>query len=123
MNGGRRLPGWLNVRIGRHVLLGERQVPGIDHHREIRPATQLVGGIDGIIQALVKMRTQRCGQVSARGKPEHPNPVRVDSPFGRMFANQPNCALRILQAPRATWDKALNRARDTSAARRSLPPS
>ena len=63
---GRSLRRHMNIRIRRKVLLGKREIARIHDHGKIRATTQLVSRIHRIIQALIEMRAERCGEVRSR---------------------------------------------------------
>ena len=56
--GGRCLVGGVYVGIWRHVFGCVGQIAGIDDEGEVGPATKLIGGVDGIVQAFVKVSTE-----------------------------------------------------------------
>jgi hypothetical protein len=54
-----------------------RSVAGVGGDGEVGAAAQLVGGMHRGIRALREMSTDRCHQVSARGKTDHADFVRI----------------------------------------------
>ena len=53
--GRRRVACWVDVGILREVLVGKRQITGIDDYGEIRTATKLVSRVNWVIDALVEV--------------------------------------------------------------------
>lgn len=62
---GRRLVRRLDFRIGRKILFGECEIARIHNDREVRAAGELVGIVDGIVEACVEMRAERGGKMRA----------------------------------------------------------
>src|SRR5580658_340802 len=93
----RRLSSHVNLRIGRKVLLGESEVAGIDDHGEVRPATDLIGGIDRIIETLLKVRAESGGKVGSSREAKHADAMRIDLPLGRTGAHDAEGTLGVLQ--------------------------
>ena len=54
------LVGGVDVGVGCEVFVGEREVAGIDDQREVGAAAELVGGIDGVVEALVVVGAEGC---------------------------------------------------------------
>jgi hypothetical protein len=100
------LQGWwsllrdANFRICREVLFRECEVARINNHREIRPATDLVRAIDGIVKTFGKVRAERGGKMRPGRESEHSNSVWINMPLDGMRANHPLLSLRVLQRGR-----------------------
>ena len=58
------------------------------------------------------MSAERSGKMGPGREPKHADAMRIDVPFGGVGADDAERALRVLKRGRATWDTALNRARD-----------
>jgi len=71
-------------------------VAGVDSYSEVWTAALIVGGIHGWIRPLRKLRTDARDDVSASGKPDHANLVRIDVPLHCVQTHQPHGALRVL---------------------------
>ena len=100
---GRSLFGWMDFGIRREVLLGEGQVARVEDYRKVGTATELVGGIDGIVEALVVVRAEGGGEMGSRRKAEDADAMRVDVPVRGMGANDAEGALRILKGGCGFW--------------------
>ena len=72
-------------------------MPGIEGDREIGTATFLVGGIDHAIDAPLEVRAHRRHHVSARGKAEDSDFVRIDVPLRGVKANEADGSLCVFQ--------------------------
>jgi len=55
----RRLRDREDLGIEREVLFRQRQIGRIDQHRKIRPATQVVGGVDEAVESLLEVVAER----------------------------------------------------------------
>ncbi len=106
----RSLFGDANLRIRREVLFRQRQVAGIDHYRVIGPAADSICVVEGIVQALLKVRAECGGEVSAGGESQDSYTIGIDVPFAGMGANDPQGPLSVLQ--RGIWDRAQSRVLD-----------
>src|SRR5208337_2922658 len=93
----RRFIANVNVGIRREVLFFERQIARIDDHGEVRPATHLICGIHGIIEALLEVRAQSRSKVGSRGEAQDTNAVRVNMPLRSVRAHDAQRALGILE--------------------------
>jgi hypothetical protein len=91
----RCLRGDVDIRIEREVLVGEREITGIDDQGEIRATANLVRGIDRSIETLIEMGAQRCREMSASRKAKHTDPMWVYMPFNSMGPHEPQHSLRI----------------------------
>ena len=90
----------MDFRIGREVLICQCQVAGIDDHRKVRAAIELVCLIDRIVEARDKVRAERRSQVRTRGEAQYADSIGIDMPLGRMLPHQAHRALRVLQGRR-----------------------
>src|SRR5258708_7144103 len=95
--GGRSLRRGLDVRIGDHSLLSDGQVARVDRNCEIGSAAELVGSVDGVVEALVVVGADGSGQVGSGGKAKDADALWVDIPLGSMLADQTHGALGILE--------------------------
>ena len=98
--GGRGFAGDRDIGVGCEVLVGEREVAGIDDHGEVRAATQLVSGIDRIVETLIEVSAEGSGKVAAGGEAENADAVRIDVPLRGMGADNPEGPLGILEGGR-----------------------
>ena len=80
------------------MLRGVGQVAGIDDDGKVRPAAQLVGGVDWIVEAFIEVGAERGSKMGARGEAEHAYAIGIDVPLGCVLANHAEGALRILQS-------------------------
>ncbi len=100
-NEGRRsLIGDVDFGIGREVLFGESKVAGIDDHREVGTATELIGGVDGVVKALIEVGAEGGSQVSSGREAKHADAMRIDMPLGGVGADDSERALGILKRGR-----------------------
>ena len=90
----------VDVRVGRKVLLGNREIARINNHGKIRAATHLVSRVDRIVKAFIEMSAERGSKVRSCGKAENANAFGIDVPFGGVRTHDTNRALRILQGRR-----------------------
>ncbi len=97
---GRRFAGNHNIGVGREVLVCEGEVARIDDHGEVRAATELVSGIDRIVETLIEVSAEGGGKVGSGREAEDADPVRVDSPVGGMEADDTESPLGILEGSR-----------------------
>src|SRR5271170_8279203 len=75
---GRRLGGDMDLRIWCEVLVGEREVAGINDHGEVGTAVNRVCLVDRIIQPLIEMRAERRGKMCSSRKAKNANPVGIN---------------------------------------------
>src|SRR6476646_8222233 len=80
--GGRRIIGDVDLRVGGEILLGQGQIAGIDDHGEVRAAADLVGRVYRVVKTLIEMRAQGGGQVSSGGEPQNADTIRINMPLG-----------------------------------------
>src|SRR5580658_11197576 len=90
----------MDVRVGRKVLLRDREISRINNHRKIRAATHQVRSIDWIVKAFIEMCAQRGSEVCSRGEAEDANTVWVDVPLCCVRTHDTHRALRVLQSCR-----------------------
>ena len=89
-----------NIGVGCEVLVCEGEVARIDDHGEVRAATELISGIDRIVETLIEVSAEGGGKVGSSREAEDADPVRVDSPVGGMGADDTESPLGILEGSR-----------------------
>src|ERR1700677_2301576 len=77
----RSLIGWMNVGIGRVVLVREGKIAGIDDDRKVGAATKLVCRVQRIVKPLVEVSAQGGGKVRAGGEAQDSYAVWIDVPL------------------------------------------
>src|SRR5271170_7350561 len=87
----------MDIGIGREVLLRESEIAGINNHREIRTAAELVRGIDRIVEALIEVGAESSRKMRSGGEAKNAHSLGIDMPLGCVSADDADCALRILQ--------------------------
>jgi len=90
----------VDIRVGREVLISEGEVAGINDDGEVRAATQLVSGINGIVKTLIEVGAERSGKMAAGGEAENADALRVNVPIGSMGADNSESPLGILEGSR-----------------------
>ena len=98
--GGRGLLGGKDIGIGGEVLLGEGKVAGIDDYGEVWATAELVGGIDGIVEALIEVSAEGGGEMGSGGEAQNADAMRVDVPLRSVFADYADGALGVLEGGR-----------------------
>src|SRR5947209_1962201 len=66
--GWRSLFGRMDFGGGRKVLLRDGEIAGIDDDGEVGAAAHAVGGVDGIVEALIVVSAERGGKMRSGGK-------------------------------------------------------
>ena len=75
-----------------------RQIGRIDRHQKIGSRALLVHGIDRFVAGLVPVGACENRHVAAGREAENADAVRVDAPFCRVMAGEPNGALSVLKS-------------------------
>src|SRR5258708_7404132 len=100
-NKGRRSSvGDLDVGVESKVPVVEGEVAGIDKHREVGPATELVSGAHRSIKTPIEMGAQGRSQVGSGREAKHADAMRINVPLGSMSPDEPHCTLSVLQRGR-----------------------
>ena len=84
-------------------MFGEGEIPGIDNDGEVGAATELIGGVVRIVEAMFKMGAEGGSEMRSCGEAEDADAIRIDVPFDRMRANNAEGALGVLESCRGFW--------------------
>ena len=83
--------------FGRHIFCSHGEVAGIDDDGEVGAATELVGGVDGIVEALFEVGAESGGEMRSGRKAEDADRGWDRCAIRGVLAHEAKGALRVLQ--------------------------
>ena len=84
--------------IGREILIGESEIAGINNDGEVGTAGELVGSVNGLIEAFLEMGGECRRKMGAGGKTEYADAIGSKVPQVGVGANHAEGALGVLES-------------------------